>query len=246
MDDVALEEFAEEQNLVGRFVTLFRAEEPDQQFGILSAARKHFGKGGNRRLKHTLPPIIFQAYQLVLKYGARRESDERWSKKVGKIFQFCLQTIQALTKADYSELALRLFLEGALVVDQLSNDGVCHEAVAYEFISQAFTLFEEEISDSRAQLAAITLITGTVQKMRCLAEESHEPLRTKCAMSAARLLKKPDQSRAVAATAHLFWSGRPSDRQGEEVSDFRLVVIFQLSNENAKIFYSSKIFSLSG
>lgn len=82
---------------------------------------------------------------------------------------------------------------------------------------QAFSLYEDEISDSKAQLAAITLIIGTFERMRCFSEENHEPLRTQCALAASKLLKKPDQCRAVSICAHLFWSGRSTDKNGEEV-----------------------------
>lgn len=53
--------------------------------------------------------------------------------------------------------------------------------------------------------------------MRCFSEENHEPLRTQCALAASKLLKKPDQCRAVSICAHLFWSGRSTDKNGEEV-----------------------------
>jgi len=79
---------------------------------------------------------------------------------------------------------------------------------------QAFTLYEDEISDSRAQLAAISLIIGTFERMEIFSEENHEPLRTKCALAASKLMKKPDQCRAVALCSHLFWSGKV---QGKEV-----------------------------
>lgn len=82
---------------------------------------------------------------------------------------------------------------------------------------QAFSLYEDEISDSKAQLAAITLIIGTFERMKCFSEENHEPLRTQCALAASKLLKKPDQGRAVSTCAHLFWPARNTDRNGEEV-----------------------------
>ncbi len=82
---------------------------------------------------------------------------------------------------------------------------------------KAFSLYEDEISDSKAQLAAITLIIGTFERTRCFSEENHEPLRTQCALAASKLLKKPDQCRAVSICAHLFWSGRNTDKNGEEV-----------------------------
>lgn len=83
--------------------------------------------------------------------------------------------------------------------------------------SQAFSLYEDEISDSKAQLAAITLIIGTFERTKCFSEENHEPLRTQCALAASKLLKKPDQCRAVSICAHLFWSGRNTEKNGEEV-----------------------------
>lgn len=91
------------------------------------------------------------------------------------------------------------------------------------YVYQAFSLYEDEISDSKAQLAAITLIIGTFERMKCFSEENHEPLRTQCALAASKLLKKPDQGRAVSTCAHLFWSGRNTDKNGEEVR-FLLVV----------------------
>uniref|UniRef100_A0A672IG72 Vacuolar protein sorting-associated protein 35 n=1 Tax=Salarias fasciatus TaxID=181472 RepID=A0A672IG72_SALFA len=88
----------------------------------------------------------------------------------------------------------------------------------------AFSLYEDEISDSKAQLAAITLIIGTFERMRCFSEENHEPLRTQCALAASKLLKKPDQCRAVSICAHLFWSGRSTDKNGEEIRDGKRVM----------------------
>ena len=51
-------------------------------------------------------------------------------KKCERIFQFCLQTINALAKVQ-PELSLRLFLQGALTADQVAS-----ETITYEFISQ--------------------------------------------------------------------------------------------------------------
>lgn len=175
-----------------------------------------------------MPPVVFNAYQLALKYGQAKDTDELWEKKIQKIFQFTHQTITALIKeAEIAEMPLRLFLQGALVIDKIPFSN--HETVAYEYMSQvrsdlalrrapapmftgvcfqAFSLYEDEINDSRSQLAAILLIIGTLQQMTSFSEENHEPLRTQCALAATRLFKKPDQCRGVCACAHLFWSSR--------------------------------------
>ncbi|NXL47515.1 VPS35 protein, partial [Podilymbus podiceps] len=216
-EDPDPEDFADEQSLVGRFIHLLRSDDPDQQYLILNTARKHFGAGGNQRIRFTLPPLVFAAYQLAFRYKENSKVDDKWEKKCQKIFSFAHQTISALIKAELAELPLRLFLQGALAAGEIGFEN--HETVAYEFMSQAsaFSLYEDEISDSKAQLAAITLIIGTFERMKCFSEENHEPLRTQCALAASKLLKKPDQCRAVSTCAHLFWSGRNTDKNGEEL-----------------------------
>uniref|UniRef100_A0A8V5GZM7 Vacuolar protein sorting-associated protein 35 n=1 Tax=Melopsittacus undulatus TaxID=13146 RepID=A0A8V5GZM7_MELUD len=214
-EDPDPEDFADEQSLVGRFIHLLHSDDLDQQYLILNTARKHFGAGGNQRIHFTLPPLVFAAYQLAFRYKENSEVDDKWEKKCQKIFSFAHQTISALIKAELAELPLRLFLQGALAAGEIGFEN--HETVAYEFMSQAFSLYEDEISDSKAQLAAITLIIGVFERMKCFSEENNEPLRTQCALAASKLLKKPDQCRAVSTCAHLFWSGRNTDKNGEEL-----------------------------
>jgi vacuolar protein sorting-associated protein 35 len=74
--------------------------------------------------------------------------------------------------------------------------------------AQALTIFEEDISDSRAQLQALTLIVASVQRMTSLSEDNHEPLRVQCGKAAQKLFKKPDKCRGICAVAHLVWSGQ--------------------------------------
>ncbi|XP_019553785.2 vacuolar protein sorting-associated protein 35 isoform X2 [Aedes albopictus] len=213
-DKVDPEDFAEEQGIVGRFVHLLRSDDPDTQYKILTASRKHFGLGGQQRIRYVLPPLVFQAYQLAYKYKSIAAEDEMWDKKCQKILQFCHSTIAVLAKSELPELALRLYLQGALCIGQIAYSN--HETVAYDFMTQAFSLYEDEISDSKSQFAAITLIVSTVEQMTCFSEENAEPLRTNCALAASKLLKKPDQCRAVVTCASLFWSGK---QNGQELRD---------------------------
>ena len=61
--------------------------------------------------------------------------------------------------------------------------------------------------------------------MTCFSEENHNPLRSQCALAAAKLLKKPDEVRRVLAVSHLFWSGasratmRMPTKDGKNVLD---------------------------
>ncbi|KAG7300657.1 hypothetical protein JYU34_014965 [Plutella xylostella] len=203
--EVDPDDFMEEQGLLARLIHHFKSDSPDQQYLILTTARSALQGGGARRVQHSLPPVLFHAYRLAFTYHQIRDQDEMWEKKCQKIFQFCHQTISMLVKAELAELPLRLYLQGALAISEIGFAN--HETIAYEFLSQAFSLYEDEISDSKAQLAAITLIIATFEQINCFGAENAEPMRTQCALAASKLLKKPDQSRAVALCAHLFWKG---------------------------------------
>ncbi|CAD5125047.1 DgyrCDS13291 [Dimorphilus gyrociliatus] len=203
------DDFAEEQGVVARFIHLLEADEADIQYLMLNTVRKHVGTGGVKRIRYTLPPIVFRLFDLAEKYKSVREDDDKWEKKCSKIFQMCHQTISVLIKAEtveLAELSLRLFLQGAVVAGNVRFDG--YETVAYEFLTQAFSIYEDDICDSKKQFAAVTLITAALEKMTCFSTDNHETLRTHCAQAANKLLKKPDQARAIVNVANVFWNGK--------------------------------------
>jgi vacuolar protein sorting-associated protein 35 len=191
----------EEQGLLARLVHLFKSDNPDEQFLLLSMARKHFVEG-NDRIRFTFPPIVFMALQLARRYKNLQDKDEEWTRKATTLFRFIHQLISVLyNKSDTHELALRLFLMAAQAADQCG-----FEENAYDFFVQAFTIYEESLSESRAQFQALTLIVGALQATRVFGADNYETLTHKCLLHSGRLLKRPDQCRAMCLCAHLFWA----------------------------------------
>lgn len=64
------------------------------------------------------------------------------------------------------------------------------------------------------------LMVGTLKTTRCFTVDHYDTLITKCALHGAKLLKKPDQCRAVYACSHLWWGTMIAGQQedGEEVA----------------------------
>ena len=85
---------------------------------------------------------------------------------------------------------------------------------------QAFTVYEDSISDSRAQLQAVVLLIGTLQGAKVFGEDNYDTLITKAALQGAKLLKKPHQATAVRLASHMFWQEAPA---GESVKANRSV-----------------------
>jgi vacuolar protein sorting-associated protein 35 len=114
--------------------------------------------------------------------------------------------INTLAKLETNDLPLRLYLQGALTASEIGSENA--ETIAYEFFSQAYTLYEEQAGDTRAQCASLTLLIGTLEKVSCFSEENHSTLRQSLTQAATRLLKRPDQVRALLLCTHLFWNAR--------------------------------------
>ncbi|RYR00931.1 hypothetical protein Ahy_B06g079810 isoform B [Arachis hypogaea] len=179
VDEVDEEDFSEEQNSVARLIHMLHNNDPEEMFKIICSVKKHIMRGGPRRLPFTVPSLIFSALRLVRQLQGQ-DGDvvgEEVPTTPKKIFQLLNEIIEALSSVSSPELALRLYLQCA----EAAND--CDlEPVAYEFFTEAFVLYEEEIAYS------------------------------------AKLLKKPDQCRAVYACSHLFWvDDQDGIKDGERV-----------------------------
>eukprot|EP00127_Corallochytrium_limacisporum_P006804 Clim_evm19s236 gene=Clim_evmTU19s236 len=197
------EDLAEGQIVLAKLIHLFTNDVADHQFLILETVRKTLMEGGPKRIKYTMPPLIFKGTQLVKVYMDSAAEDENWQRKCQKILQFCNRIAKAVLKADPGFASLRMFLQVALV----ANGEIFKEA-AYDFFTQALTVYEEEISDSKTQMAAIKCAGQTLIRMTCFTEEDFSTLAGKLALYAAKLLKKPDQCRSIALVSHVFWSGQ--------------------------------------
>ncbi|XP_055826058.1 vacuolar protein sorting-associated protein 35A-like [Solanum dulcamara] len=214
-DEFDEEDFKEEQNSVSRLIQMLHNDDPEEMLKIICAVKKHIMTGGPKRLPFTVPPLIFNSLKLVRRLQNQDENapDEEASAIPKKIFQILNQIIEALSSVPVPELALKLYLECA----EAANDSDL-EPVAYEFFTQAYILYEEEISDSKAQVTAIQLIIGTLQRMHIFGVENRDTLTHKATGYSAKLLKKPDQCKAVYSCSHLFWvDDQDSSKDGERV-----------------------------
>jgi vacuolar protein sorting-associated protein 35 len=208
-------EFDQEQHSMARLFHLISNDETDEHFRLYNAARKHFGQGGTQRIEFTLPPMVFGSLSLAKRIHEREQkNDAALTVKTKKLFGFVHETISVLTP-HYPELALRLFLQSAQTADKTA-----YEAIAYEFVVQAFTAYEDEISDSKAQFAAINYISSSLQNFTVFGKENYDTLISKATQHSAKLLKKTDQCRAVYNCSHLFWPGddkKPGHRDEKRV-----------------------------
>ncbi|GAA6014446.1 hypothetical protein JCM10207_001609 [Rhodosporidiobolus poonsookiae] len=203
---VVEQEMAEEQGWVARMVHLLRAKDEETQFALLQTARRAFSTGGDR-IRWTFPPLIVSAIQLTRRYTKRQRSrrslpPDEYDARVSSVFKFIHQCTSLLyNQVDAASApCLRLYLLALAAADTTG-----HEELAYEFAVQAFTIYEESINESRAQLQCIAAIVGALQGTRVFGDDNYDTLITKAAIHGAKLLKKGQQATAVGLASHLWW-----------------------------------------
>lgn len=159
--------------------------------------------------------MITASLKLARRFKAREHLQDDWSSQSSALYKFCHTLISTLytrvSTPGVPDLALRLFISCGSVADQCG-----FEEVSYEFFAQAFTVYEESISDSRAQFQAICVIAQSLSGARNFSRENYDTLITKCALHGSKLLKKPDQCRAVYLASHLWWSVEKNAEESEE------------------------------
>jgi vacuolar protein sorting-associated protein 35 len=194
----------EEQGWLARLVHLIHSDNNDTQFRLLQMTGKAYAEG-NERIRTTTPPLITAGLKLARRFKTREHYDDNWSSQSSALFKFLHSAISTLyTRVNGSgaaELSLRLFCACGQVADRTG-----FEEVAYEYFAQAFTVYEEAVSDSKAQFQAVCVIASALHRTRNFGKENYDTLITKCAQHASKLLRKPDQCRAVYLASHLWWA----------------------------------------
>ncbi len=197
---VNADEFEAEQNLVCRMVHLIQSSDNDELFKCYLKARSYFGQGGSRRIRVTLTPLIFRALQLATLVTKQDLAGERkCAVDAKKIFRFVHDSVTVLAQK-FQNQAMRLFLQAALVADSCNV-----EAIAYEFFSQAYALYEL-IADSKEQVAAINIIISTLYRCTHLGDHNYLNLCIKATGHSGKLVELTDQCRMKYQCAHLFWN----------------------------------------
>ena len=233
------DETIEEQGWLARMVHLIKSADNDTQFKLIQAAKRAFADG-NERIKYTTPALLTLSIKLARKYKQREHYEDNWESQSSALYKFMHSSISTLyTRVNgTADLCLRLFVACGQIADQTG-----FEEVAYEFFAQAFTIYEESISDSRAQFQAVCVLAGALHQTRGFTRENYDTLITKCALHGSKLLKKPDQCRAVYLASHLWWATdirARGEEDSKDVSRFsgkheRPLTIFKLYRDGKRV-----------
>ncbi|KAK3106707.1 retromer complex subunit Vps35, partial [Teratosphaeriaceae sp. CCFEE 6253] len=218
------DESVEEQGWLARIIHLIRAPDNIAQSALLRKAQIAFAEGDSRT-KYTTPALMTASLKLARSLKRREHlSNDDYAAESSRLWKFMHTTLSSLytrvPAPGVPDLCLRLFVSCGQVAAQCGA-----QDAGYEFFAQAFTIYEESISDSRSQFQAICVISGALcgvgvgggkeeggEAQGGFGREEYDTLITKAALHGSKLLKKPDQCRGVYLASHLWWGVEKAER----------------------------------
>ncbi|KAJ6243696.1 vacuolar sorting protein [Anaeramoeba flamelloides] len=244
--------FFREQYTVCRFIHLLRSENIAKSFKILQIIADTFSSGGTRRIKITIPPLVFSALQLangirqlekekkkILNNNNKENKDHDNLEDIGlsakKIFEFIHKIMTSLTKL-LPLKSLKLFLQCALASDKCN-----FEPIAYEFMTKAILVYNDHLKDPKTQYQMINYISSTLQTLRAFHPDNYSLLCNQCGGYSAKLNIAPHQVRAIVTCSYLFLSiiKQPLNIAYKEIKE--KIEIQDEKNKNKKIVKVEKV-----
>ncbi|CAD7963138.1 unnamed protein product [Amoebophrya sp. A25] len=213
------QEFAAEQELVCKLVHQVGHPDTDKLFQFYTILRSFFGPGGPRRMAVTLPALLYKILDLIPRLRLRELAAQSGviDPKTGsaytlpemgckKYFLFVHKTLSTGLNTNAPEAAVQLWLKAACVANAIDQGSCVFGDICSEFMEQALSVFEEDVQESRGQFRCINLMVGVLQQLNCLEEAVYDGFCTKITQFGAKLLKKPQQVKAINICSHLFWN----------------------------------------
>lgn len=173
-------EFEEGQNSVAKLIHQFSHPYNENiHYELLMKFKRMFVKGGPERMRYTLPALIFALFRLSreMVYRAQGEAIPCWTAAEGvvtgenggeeeskgndepemvlpktdqhKIYK-CVNELILQIQPQQPEIALRLYLQAAEAMNQVPDCSHMEE-LGYEFVSQALTIYQDELPDSETK-----------------------------------------------------------------------------------------------
>ena len=219
-------------------------EDPVKTIANLLYIRKTYLNKNLENIIYTYPSLISRILfklkiigYVNLQQKKNDESSELQSTSNFKNLSVIINELYQYHQEYSSDLILTLYLNTAIVTDQLQLESLC-----YELFTQCFVIYEENLIlsthqnrnsasvNSRDSLSggslafeSILAIANSLAKTRNLSKDNYESLITKLTLYASRLLKKNEVTRAILACAHL-WN---QERKGEENDGKRVLECLQ-------------------
>ena len=232
-DSVELDsyQFEYEQQSVAKLIFIIHNSDPVKLLEMLMILKNVFMKGGSKRQKFCLPPLVNALFilassvshgydaklnnlvdtgkpihdEFISKMSVEFENSADYIKCVQKIFGVITDTI-GLISIDYPEIAFKLYLNGVSGVNDLKSERTSFEEVGYNFASLAIGILQEGKVEPDKKLPLLILFVGTITSINFIIQDNMTTITSNLQQISQTLVKRSDQCIAMLTCSHLFFN----------------------------------------
>ena len=231
--EVDASQFEYEQNVVAKILFVIRTNDPIKLLEILIAIIPVFSKGGNRRIKYTLPTLVNAfvrlGYQVSEAYEYKNhlndqnenntgvhqefinyldmtafESDSFYEQYLTKIHTHINEIINMLIQP-YPELSFKLYLTAAVQANSIRVEAEKFIEVMRAYISGALSIYQENEIEPKTKFQLLIDFMGTLLQIRSLPLELMAPFITTLQQLSQGLVKRAEQCNAMLCCSTLYY-----------------------------------------
>ena len=231
--EVDASQFEYEQNVVAKILFVISTNDPIKLLEILIAIIPVFSKGGNRRIKYTLPTLVNAfvrlGYQVSEAYeynnhlndqnenntGVHQEfinyldmtafeSDSFYEQYLTKIHTHINEIINMLIQP-YPELSFKLYLTAAVQANSIRVEAEKFIEVMRAYISGALSIYQENEIEPKTKFQLLIDFMGTLLQIRSLPLELMAPFVTTLQQLSQGLVKRAEQCNAMLCCSTLYY-----------------------------------------
>ena len=231
--EVDASQFEYEQNVVAKILFVISTNDPIKLLEILIAIIPVFSKGGNRRIKYTLPTLVNAfvrlGYQVSEAYEYKNhlndqnenntgvhqefinyldmtafESDSFYEQYLTKIHTHINEIINMLIQP-YPELSFKLYLTAAIQANSIRVEAEKFIEVMRAYISGALSIYQENEIEPKTKFQLLIDFMGTLLQIRSLPLELMAPFVTTLQQLSQGLVKRAEQCNAMLCCSTLYY-----------------------------------------
>lgn len=225
-------QFEYEQNIVAKLIFVIHSKSPTVLLSIFEELKKIFVEGGTKRKKYTLPSlscaIILLCSQLSASLDNKNGLSQPPKTKISEEFissldisfidsnntfyQFMLKCYNLLNEIlssigkEEPEIALKLYLDAALHVNNIKTDRNQFEEAAASFINQAISIYQEGKYEAEIKYSLLSKINGALLHITILSKEYLSQIINTLQQSAQSMMKRGDQCNVMLSVSNLYYS----------------------------------------
>jgi len=229
-------QFEYEMQNVAKLIYLVSDSDPVNMISMYSLLKEIFSKGGLKRMKYTIPPLI-SAYLLLtskLSYGLWAklgntvdetkignfqsfididipfDNDSEYTEKMKKLYKDVDDLIKLLISS-YPDMAFRLNLLALHNINDLKvgRDSLLEYGLL--FCENSIMLYNDEISDQETKLSCLYQFIGSLIEVNILDKENYNNFVNNLISSTTKISKRSDQCVATLACSNLYWNKNVED-----------------------------------